>query len=40
LVQRFIFLIDFDKVKTYRKREFFYDTSDAFFAIFVIVIGT
>jgi hypothetical protein len=33
-------LIDFDNVKTYGKREFFYDTSKAFFAIFVIVTGT
>lgn len=33
-------LIDFDNVKTYGKREFFYDTSNAFFAIFLIVNGT
>jgi hypothetical protein len=33
-------LIDFNNVKTYGKTEFFYDTSNAFFAIFVIVTGT
>jgi len=33
-------LSDFDNVKMYGKRKFFYDTSNAFFALFLIVTAT